>query len=58
MEIGKYSTGLGEICTIIRLAVEEDLDEVVKNCILFIVRGTGGVQGQRRFKEQNEEETF
>lgn len=57
MEIGKYSAGVGEICTIIRLAVEEDLDKVVRNCILFIVRGTVGIQNQRGFKEQNEKET-
>lgn len=44
MQIGKYSTGLGEICTIIRLAVEEDLDKVVRNCILFIMWGTVGIQ--------------
>ena len=58
MEIGKYSTGLGEICTIIRLAVEEDLDKVVRNRILFIVRGAVGIQNQRGFKEQNEKEAF
>lgn len=58
MEIGKRSTGLGEICTIIRLAVEEDLDKVDWNYILFIVQGAVGIQNQRAFNEQHEKETF
>jgi len=58
MEIGKYSTGLGEICTVIRLAVEEDLVQVVRNHILFILRGTVAIQNQRGFKKQHGEETF
>lgn len=58
METGKYSKGLGDICTIIRLAVEDDLDEVVRNSILFVVQGAVGIQTQRGFEEQNEMETF
>lgn len=58
MEIGKYSTELGEICAIIRLVVEEDLDKVVRNHILFIVWSAVGIQKQGGFKEQNEKETF
>lgn len=45
MEIGKYSAGLGEICTIIRSAVEEASEEAVRVCIVSVMGGAGGIQG-------------
>lgn len=47
MEIGK-----GEICTIIRSAVEEASEEAVRVCIVSVMGGAG------EFKEQDDKETF
>lgn len=58
METGKYSVGREEIGIIIRLLVEEDLDKVVGNLILFVVQGPMGTQPRVDLKRRKKRETF
>lgn len=58
METGKYSVGREEIGIIIRLLVEEDLDKVVGNLILFVVQGPMGIQPRVDLKRRKKRETF
>lgn len=58
METGKYSAGREETGIIIRLLVEEDLDKVVGNLILFIVQGHMGIQTRADLKSGKKRKPF
>lgn len=55
MEIGKYSAGLGEICTILRSAVGEALEKAVRISILLVVEVLGCSRSRTTRKPSSQE---